>query len=90
VLTGRSPTLPLETLAALAAAGVTVFTVAADAGDPAAWDSLLKWAHEHLPAVQHFAHAAGVTGFDMLQVIKADALSTCSSACFELSRRAPI
>jgi NAD(P)-dependent dehydrogenase (short-subunit alcohol dehydrogenase family) len=71
VLTGRSPALPPEALAVFAAAGVTVFTVAADAGDPTAWASLLGWAHERLPALQHFAHAAGVTGFDLLQVSEA-------------------
>jgi hypothetical protein len=61
VLTGRSPALPLETLANFAAAGVTVFTV-------------------RLPAVQHFAHAAGITGFDMLQVGSTGMLHPCSIA----------
>lgn len=65
----------METLAEFSAAGVAVFSVAADAGDPKAWRGVLKWAHERLPAVQHFAHAAGVTGFDMLQVI------ACKSSC---------
>lgn len=68
VLTGRAPQLSKETLIAFAARGVAVFTVAADAGDAAAWAAVLSWAHERLPAVQHFAHAAGVTGFDMLKV----------------------
>lgn len=68
VLTGRAPQLSKETLIAFAARGVAVFTVAADAGDAAAWATVLSWAHERLPAVQHFAHAAGVTGFDMLKV----------------------
>ena len=82
VLTGRSPTLTLETLADFAAAGVAVFTVAADAGDPAAWQSLLRWAHERLPAVQHFAHAAGITGFDMLQVGRTAMQHTCLTGCW--------
>jgi len=64
----QAPQLSKETLIAFAARGVAVFTVAADAGDAAAWAAVLSWAHERLPAVQHFAHAAGVTGFDMLKV----------------------
>lgn len=77
LLTGRSPVLPLEALAGFAAAGVAVFTMAADAGDPATWASLLRWAHERLPALQLFAHAAGVTGFDLLQVSEAVGHKTC-------------
>jgi NAD(P)-dependent dehydrogenase (short-subunit alcohol dehydrogenase family) len=80
VLTGRSPALPPEALAGFAAAGVTVFTVAADAEDSAAWESLLCWAHERLPALQHFAHAAGVTGFDLLHVSEAAGHSMYSKA----------
>ena len=33
---------------------------------------VLDWAREHLPAIEHFAHAAGVSGFAMLQDMRAD------------------
>ncbi len=66
VLTSRSGTLLLEVLQEFASAGVTVFTVSADSGDAEESAAALRWAHEHLPAVQHYAHAAGVSGFAML------------------------
>ena len=66
MLTSRSGTLPLEVLQEFAWAGVTVFTVSADSGDAEESAAALRWAHEHLPAVQHYAHAAGVSGFAML------------------------
>jgi NAD(P)-dependent dehydrogenase (short-subunit alcohol dehydrogenase family) len=66
VLTSRSGTLPLEALQEFASAGVTVFTISADSGDAKESAAALRWAHEHLPPVQHYAHAAGVSGFAML------------------------
>lgn len=68
VVTGRAPALPPAVLAEFAAAGASLFCVAADAGDAAAWEAVLKWAHERLPQVQHFGHAAGITAFDLLAV----------------------
>lgn len=68
MLTGRAPALSVPDLAAFAAAGATVFCVTADAGDSAAWKVVLQWAHERLPQLQHYAHAAGITAFDLLPV----------------------
>ena len=76
VLTGRAPALPPATLADFAAASASVFCVSADAGETTAWAAVLKWAHERLPQVQHFGHAAGITAFDLLQV-GAPQLSAC-------------
>ena len=66
VLTSRRGYLPPETLQGFAAAGVTVYAVATDSGDAAQAVQVLAWAREHLPAVQHYAHAAGVSGFSLL------------------------
>lgn len=94
VLTGRAPALPPATLAEFAAAGASVFCVSADAGEATAWAAVLKWAHERLPQVQHFGHAAGITAFDLLQVgtpqLSASALSqtdthtNCCTCCLPL------
>ena len=62
VLTSRYGALPPETLRELAEAGVAAFAVAADAGDASAASAVLGWARERLPAAQHHAHAAGVSG----------------------------
>ena len=62
VLTSRDPHVPAETLAGFASLGVAVFVVRADAGDAAAAARVFAWARERLPAVEHYAHAAGVSG----------------------------
>lgn len=66
VLTSRSGTLPLEVLQEFASAGVAVFTIGADSGNAKDSAAVLQWAHEYLPSMQHYAHAAGVSGFAML------------------------
>jgi hypothetical protein len=67
VVTSRSGSLPASALAELAAAGCTVLAVKADSADAATMQRVLDWAREELPHIQHFAHAAGVSGFAMLQ-----------------------
>jgi len=62
VLTSRAPRLSAEELAALARPGAAAFVVAADAGDAAHTARVAAWAREALPAVAHYAHAAGVSG----------------------------
>lgn len=66
ILSSRSGTLPFELLKQFASLEVTVFTVETDASDADASAAVLRWAHEHLPYVQHYAHAAGISGFAML------------------------
>ena len=67
VVASRSGTLPADGLSDLAATGCTVLAVKADSADAAAMARLLAWAADELPHVEHFAHAAGVTGFALLQ-----------------------
>ncbi len=62
VLTSRAPRLSAEALAALARPGAAAFVVAADAGNEAHTARVAAWAREALPAVAHYAHAAGVSG----------------------------
>lgn len=63
----RSGTLPLDALFSLSVAGCSVIAVSADCSSAAAMHSVLGWAAEELPSIDHFAHAAGVPGFTMLQ-----------------------
>lgn len=67
VVASRSGTLPAKDLAELAASGCTVLSVKADSADAAAMTRVLAWAREELPDLEHFAHAAGVTGTALLQ-----------------------
>lgn len=67
VVASRSGGLPADALAELAAAGCTMLAVQADSSDAAAVQRVLDWAREELPHIQHFAHAAGVSGFALLQ-----------------------
>ena len=67
VVASRSGALPAEALAYLAATGCTVLVLKADSADAAAMARVLAWAAEELPHIEHFAHAAGVSGFALLQ-----------------------
>lgn len=69
VVASRSGALAADSLAALAAGGCTVLAVKADSADAAAMARVLAWAQEELPHIEHFAHAAGVSGFALLQDI---------------------
>ncbi len=66
VVFSREPTLPLETLQEFAEQGVTLWVVRCNASSPEAMRQLWAWVHENLPAVQHFGHAAGRSGFSLL------------------------
>ena len=66
---------------------MAVFVVRADSGDASATRAVVSWARQHLPAITHHAHAAGLTGQTLLKVsmnsapaIDADMLmlSTCT------------
>ena len=76
VLTSRQPQLPQDVLEELAAHGVAVFTVAADAGQAGDAAAVLRWVHEHLPACSQLVHAAGVSGFALLPDMQPDELWT--------------
>lgn len=67
VVASRSGSLAADSLAVLAAGGCTVMAVPADSADAAAMARVLAWAQEELPHIEHFAHAAGVSGFALLQ-----------------------
>jgi NAD(P)-dependent dehydrogenase (short-subunit alcohol dehydrogenase family) len=47
-------------------AGTATFVVQHDASDPFSCKRFASWAHNHLPAVHVFAHAAGVPAFDLI------------------------
>ena len=68
--------MPGETLAGFARLGVAVFVVRADAGDAAAAARVFAWARERLPAVAHYAHAAGVSGHAPLAEMTSAQLDT--------------
>ena len=68
IVASRSAVLPCETLAEFATQGVAVFVVHVDSGDVSATAAVLSWARQHLPAITHHAHAAGVTGQILLKV----------------------
>lgn len=53
--------------------GVDVVVTKADASKASDVRRVLEWVHEELPYIQHYAHAAGVSGFDMLQDTTTDA-----------------
>ena len=80
VVFSREPTLPLDTLREFAEQDVALWVVRCDASSPAAMQQLWIWVHENLPAVQHFGHAAGRSGFDMLQDMPAAELSNITLA----------
>jgi NAD(P)-dependent dehydrogenase (short-subunit alcohol dehydrogenase family) len=70
VLTSRSGELAPGARREFEAAGARVICKAVDAGDAPAMRALLAWMREELPYIQHVAHAAGVSGFAMLQDLK--------------------
>ena len=67
VITSRSGALPEDVAREFAAAGVAVHVVKADAGDAGDMARVLSWVRENLPPIRHYAHAAGVSGFDLLR-----------------------
>ena len=63
----RNPSLDAGQLEFLTRNDVTTFVVRADASNAAASAAVLRWVAEHLPPVLCYAHAAGVSGFALLQ-----------------------
>ena len=66
VLTSRSGTLAPEDAAEFAALGTSVVVRQCDASSPEDCAVFAAWLRESMPAVQVFAHAAGVLAFDLL------------------------
>ena len=66
VLTSRSAAVDRDTLASLAKRDAAVFVVRSDASDAASAAAVLEWVRDSLPPLQHYAHAAGVSDFDLL------------------------
>eukprot|EP00887_Chlorella_sp_A99_P003342 scaffold26.g3342.t1 len=56
--------------------GAAVFVVHRDAGQPSHGAGLAAWAHEELPAIQLLAHAAGVSGYDLLPDLTAETFAS--------------
>lgn len=69
LVASRSGGLAVETMAEFACMGCTVLAVRLDSSIAASLAEVLEWAHTELPFVEHFAHAAGVPGFALLEDI---------------------
>lgn len=67
VLTSRFGILPSADLKRFAQSGVCVVVVKSDSGNANAMQNLLEWAHEHLPYPDQYVHAAGKSGFAMIE-----------------------
>lgn len=85
VLTSRSGTLDPEDKAGFNALGTSVIVKCCDASSPKDCAALATWLRENMPAVQVFAHAAGVISFDLLpdmtqEVFEASVLSKAVGA----------
>ena len=52
---------------------IATFSIACDAGDPAALNEVLLWAHERLPAVSTLCHAAGILWYDAINDVDREA-----------------
>ena len=78
VATSRRPQLSKQELIALVEenpnASSAIFMVAADSGDEAAMQRVTSWAHENLPAVGNYVHAAGLIGLDSISDVSDDRL----------------
>jgi 3-oxoacyl-(acyl-carrier-protein) synthase/NAD(P)-dependent dehydrogenase (short-subunit alcohol dehydrogenase family)/acyl carrier protein len=66
VLTSRSGALDPEDTAGFDALGTSVIVKCCDASSSKACAALATWLRENMPAVQVFAHAAGIISFDLL------------------------
>lgn len=76
VATSRRPQLSKEELIRLVEDRPTsaVFMVAADSGSAAAMQRITSWAHENLPVLQDYVHAAGLIGLDSIADVSEDRL----------------
>ena len=68
IATSRRPQLSKEELISLVEdhPASAVFMVAADSGSVAAMQRVTSWAHENLPVMEKFVHAAGLIGLDSI------------------------
>ena len=73
VLTSRTGTLPASVSCEFAAAGCRVVVLKADASNEEDMKRVITHIRENLPHIQHYAHAAGGSGFEMLQDITPEA-----------------
>jgi NAD(P)-dependent dehydrogenase (short-subunit alcohol dehydrogenase family) len=67
VVTSRAGDMDAGCRQLFEAQGVRLVVLKADAGASDDMERVLTWVREELPYIQHYAHAAGVSGFDMLQ-----------------------
>ena len=76
VATSRRPQLSKQDLIALVedTPSAAVFLVAADASSPRALQHVTSWAHENLPAVGNYVHAAGLIGLDSIADVSEERL----------------
>lgn len=87
VVASRSGALPPEALSELAGAGCVVLAVAADSSNASKLRGVLDWAREELPHIQHFAHAAGITGITLLHDMDLKAFLTVANVKVSLSEQ---
>ena len=74
VLTSRTGALADEDKQHFSAYGAAVHVLKTDAGVASEMQQMLAWVHDNLPPVQQYVHAAGVSGFDMLNSMSSEAL----------------
>lgn len=67
VVTSRGGKITEKVLKEFAATGCRVVSLAADAANSEDMSRVLTYVREELPYIQHYTHAAGVSGFKMLQ-----------------------
>jgi acyl transferase domain-containing protein/short-subunit dehydrogenase/acyl carrier protein len=67
VVTSRGGKLSETVSKEFALTGCRVVTLAADAANSKDMSRVMTYVREELPYIQHYAHAAGVSGFNMLQ-----------------------
>jgi NAD(P)-dependent dehydrogenase (short-subunit alcohol dehydrogenase family) len=66
VLTSRSGSVHKDVLSRLARTGGTVFALKADSSFTHLIAQVVEWTRGALPCIDHYAHAAGASGFAML------------------------
>ena len=80
VVTSRTGALPEEVSREFTSHGCRVVALKADAADAANMAQIMSSLREELPYIQHYAHAAGVSGFDMLQDMGVEQFWTVADA----------
>lgn len=66
VLTSRSGSVSKDVLSRLADTGSTIFALRADSTSAESTAEVIEWTRSALPCIDHYAHAAGASGFAML------------------------